>query len=1019
MRAFLRAAIVAALPIVTAPAADFYVATNGNDTWSGTLAAPAANGTDGPFATLARARDAVRRLKDRDVTVLVRGGRYRLKETVVFSLANSAAKGRTTTYAASPGETPVFSSAFPITGWRRLERPPRALPGTARGHVWVASVEGHPAMRTPPDGSSPRFFTLFDGSRRMTRARGKGFSQTNRTPRGSTDYTTVTFPRGAVRSYANLQDAELVVIPMHFWIVNILPIASIDEKTLTLKTSQPGTYPLGKSGMTDRPTAWIENALEVLDEPGEWVLDSASKRLYYWPRDGKPPRNVSAPTLTELIRVEGKIDYDGATDEPVRGLVFRGLSFTGGGRLPWHGRTGWGLQHDWELFDKPTALVRLRGAQGCRVEDCVFRDSGHTAVRMDLHCQGNAVVGNHIRDMGGVGVLLAGYGPGTKDVNKANTVCNNHIHHIGQVHWGSAAIFVWQSGGNRIAHNLIHHLPYNGINVTGRIHHRVLPGPGECSRTVRWHETPEKYRNWGWRDREPYLHARRNIVEYNDIHHAMEVLGDGNCIYVSGAGGSNVVHRNFCHDGDGKYMNAVIRCDDDQHETLISHNVCVRTRGHGEGFISKGDNDIIGNVVADLRPNNRHRGYIVFPYGSVKGSTIQRNILLSCRRDQNVYWQSMRPSRGRQPGLLRETDADCNLYHCTVTPRWAAAHLERERQFGIEKNSRSCDPLFRDINANDFGFKAGSPAASIGIEPIDIGEVGLQPAYRERLLGRAITTRIEPAGGLLRETATVTMTADADGATIHYTLDGTEPTTSSPVYRGPFELARAAYVRARAFAPGATDWTGASAEFTEPPRPIVEDFESATGGWPAPGSETSEDAGSSKYAARVSDERAAGGKRCLRITDGPGQKNSFDPHVVYRCRFAEGKLVGRFDVRIDEATSLFYQWRQYDGAFVRGPSVRIEPQGRVTHDKKTLLTIPTGAWVRFEVACELGERKSDTFSMHVRLPDGSEQTFGDLQTDAGFRRLDWVGFVACGTRETTFHVDNIFVGPGEETGAAR
>ncbi len=717
-----------------APPADFYVATNGNDSWSGTLATPAADGKDGPFATLAHARDAVRNVKDRDVTVLVRGGTYRLKETVFFSLTDSAGKDRTITYAAYPGEPAVFSSAFPVVGWRRLERPPRELPEEARDHVWVAAVGGHPAMRSPPDGRSARFFTLFDGGHRVPRARGKGFSQTNRTPKGSTDYTTIQFPRGAVRSYANLEDAELVVIPMHFWIVNILPIASIDEETLTLKTAQAGTYPLGKSAMTDRPTAWIENVLEVLDVPGEWVLDSAAGRLYYWPEDGDPGDDVAAPALTELVRIEGEIDYEGTADQPVEGLVFRGLTFSGGDRVPWCGRTGWGLQHDWELFDKPTALVRLRGTERCRIEDCTFADSGHTAMRLDLHCRTNAVVGNHIHDVGGVGVLLAGYGPGTKDANRGNTICNNHIHHIGQFYWGSAAVFAWQSGENRIAHNLIHHVPYNGINVTGRIHHRVTPGPGECSRTVRRHEIPEKYGNWGWRDREPYLHARKNIVEYNDIHHAMEVLGDGNCIYVSGCGGGNVVRYNFCHDCNGKYMNAVIRCDDDQHDTLISHNVCVRTCGHGEGFITKGKNNIINNIVADLRPNHRHRGYIVFPYGSVKDSIIERNILLSCRRDQRAYWQSMRPARG-EPGRLRDTRADRNLYHCTVDPSWGTAHLAEERQFGIEEHSRLADPLFLDIDANDFRFNPGSPAPTLGIEPIDVGKAGLEPAYRKRLLG--------------------------------------------------------------------------------------------------------------------------------------------------------------------------------------------------------------------------------------------------------------------------------------------
>ena len=43
-----------------APKADFFVSPSGKDTWSGTHAGGNAAGTDGPFRTLTRARDAVR-----------------------------------------------------------------------------------------------------------------------------------------------------------------------------------------------------------------------------------------------------------------------------------------------------------------------------------------------------------------------------------------------------------------------------------------------------------------------------------------------------------------------------------------------------------------------------------------------------------------------------------------------------------------------------------------------------------------------------------------------------------------------------------------------------------------------------------------------------------------------------------------------------------------------------------------------------------------------------------------------
>ena len=78
--------------------ANFYVATNGNDAWSGRLPAPNAAGTDGPFATLARARDAIRELKatvslQQPVKVLVRGGTYYMPETLVLGSEDKCIPG--------------------------------------------------------------------------------------------------------------------------------------------------------------------------------------------------------------------------------------------------------------------------------------------------------------------------------------------------------------------------------------------------------------------------------------------------------------------------------------------------------------------------------------------------------------------------------------------------------------------------------------------------------------------------------------------------------------------------------------------------------------------------------------------------------------------------------------------------------------------------------------------------------------------------------------------------------------
>ena len=53
-----------------------YVSTSGDDSWSGALPEPNADGADGPFATREAARDELRRLDCDGATVVLRGGAY-------------------------------------------------------------------------------------------------------------------------------------------------------------------------------------------------------------------------------------------------------------------------------------------------------------------------------------------------------------------------------------------------------------------------------------------------------------------------------------------------------------------------------------------------------------------------------------------------------------------------------------------------------------------------------------------------------------------------------------------------------------------------------------------------------------------------------------------------------------------------------------------------------------------------------------------------------------------------------
>lgn len=87
-----------------------YVAPDGDDNGEGTI--------NNPLATLKGARNKVRELKTETegVTVYFRGGFYNWTETVYFYSNDSGYENAEIVYAAYPGETPVFTGGYRVSG---------------------------------------------------------------------------------------------------------------------------------------------------------------------------------------------------------------------------------------------------------------------------------------------------------------------------------------------------------------------------------------------------------------------------------------------------------------------------------------------------------------------------------------------------------------------------------------------------------------------------------------------------------------------------------------------------------------------------------------------------------------------------------------------------------------------------------------------------------------------------------------------------------------------------------------
>ncbi len=698
-----------------ASAAEFYITPIGRDQNPGNKAKP--------YATLQRARDEVRKLIAQglkgNITVWVRGGTYTFQEALILGPEDSGTDQYSITYQAFPGEEPILTSDVEIQGWKKPENMLADLPVPAEGNVWVADV---------PE-SLGRFYTLYDGQGHLRRAQGNGFVPGD-APGGADAadragrLRNLYYPAGAIRNWNNLDDVEIVI--RYSSTMNILALESVDETARVARTSLPGTYPLRKLNRQQRnPSAWVENVLEVLDHPGAWVLNTHTRKLYLWPRT-EEPKGIVAPRLRELIRVEGRNDAAGSADVPVKNLAFRGLTFAHADRDVWSANDI-GIQHDWEMIDKPDALIRLRGAEKCTVQHCKFRDSGGAAIRLDLYAQKNRIEGNEIRYMGQGGIMLIGYGPGAKDVNKQNEILNNHIHHCGLIYWHSVGMMMWQSGENRVANNYIHHMPRHAISLSGvRVPYFARRCESrEICKSLRWEEIGQRNT---WDEIMPFLHTKNNIVEYNEVERVLQKLGDGAGINVTGAGEGNVIRRNYVHDiFANEWVSGCLRTDDWQRGTTWDENVVYRS--NAGAWEHKGGNKVINNYVIDVLPKGYFRIFRDGPGEKIDGTVVERNIFYSSNGAAVFYTFAVGPQQVAKSKIER------NLYYCgnveeTATPKF----LQTLREQGVSKTDAYADPMFVALKHGDFRLKPESPALKMGIKQIDLRGVGLTKDFPKRLL---------------------------------------------------------------------------------------------------------------------------------------------------------------------------------------------------------------------------------------------------------------------------------------------
>jgi hypothetical protein len=746
--------------------ADFYVSGSGNDNWSGKLAEPNKEMTDGPFATIGRAKQAVRIMKRgtyRNIYVLIRGGEYKLTETLVFTPEDSHYDNYKIVYMAYPGENPVISSDVEITGWE-LAKDVKGLPEIAEGKVYSAVL---PELLN----GKKRFYTMYDEGELLPRACSEGFEPTKILKGGDggginwkgmaeAERNLLHFPEGIIKSWSNLEDIEIFVQP-NGYVTNYLTLFSVDEVANTARTALPATYVMRKIDKhlhaMEGGSCRVENVIDYLDSPGEWVVNTEEGLVYYWPTEGEP-KCVTYPTLNQYFFIDGH-DKGGI----VRNISFKGLTFTRGERDVIT-KTDIGLQHEWDMWNKANSMLRFRDVEYCEVDGCRFTNSGGVAIRFDLHAQSNMIKNNLIDYVGGTGILLCGYGPGKLNVNKGNRIINNQIHHCGEFYYQSNGIMIHQSGENIIRNNKLHDLPYDAIVLSGTrpmFFQMTVPNREQVG-SIRTQEIESEalYQSdttdYGtsssgdfvyfkqWPRSAPYYHTRNNMVEDNEIFLVMQKCFDGNAIYLSDVGDGNEIRRNYIHHLNGQGMQQAIRTDAFLKYTTVAENVIYNCKGGGIN-LKYYENNAYNNIIADIHDivyensqgkiNRMFIGYfsIMDVYTRDKmppytGCYIQNNILYKVQSHNTFYRQGVVDNKLTEL-KIEECNIDNNLYYDVNRPDNGKRAVEYYRTRGADKNSIAADPLFRDIHNGDFRLKENSPAYNIGFKDIDMRKIGLTGDY--------------------------------------------------------------------------------------------------------------------------------------------------------------------------------------------------------------------------------------------------------------------------------------------------
>ncbi|MBM3474686.1 MAG: hypothetical protein FJX75_15590 [Armatimonadetes bacterium] len=692
-----------------------YVSPKGDDSWSGRSGEVGA--PNGPFATLARARDEVRKLKaagqlPEGAVVNVASGLYEFRETLKLGPEDSGTEQAPIVYRGVGDEKPILTGGKVLTGWREYEK----------GILWCD-------LKANELAGKPVSVFVFGGEL-QTLAR-----YPNHDPQdphqgtwayvasvdGDDNRTSFHYGEDETHVWERPEDASVHIHPYFDWAWNIVKLAKHEPATRTLTMAGNVSYALH---IGDR--YFIDNLFEELDAPGEWFRDPRTEAFYF-----KPPRLIdAAPAVAATI--DDIVVMDGAQYVTLQGFVLECCNGT---------------------------PIRFTNSSHCVAAGNIVRNCGGWGITV-AGGQYSGARGNDVHDCGHGGISIDG---GNRDTLEPghNFADNNYVHHCARV------VKTYRPGvsvngvGNVVSHNLIHDMPHAALLLGGNENVVEYNHVRHCN--LESADTGGIYfcsRDWT---------QRGNIIRYNLFHHCGG-FGKANS-WAPVQGGK--VKFEYPHFTWGIYL------DDPTTGTLVYGNIVYAAPICGLHNHGGRDNTWENNIVVDapafqagmldpnwsewppIRDRLHQRTQPGSPYlkaypgladynenepEAMTGVRMVRNIFYYTKdgtawlRERNgngwggegcqlLYDMRMKPPHFRQ----NEWDGNCVYLEEGLEPRINLSLYpgggklytwDEWRALGADKTSVLEDPLFVDAKNHDYRLKPDSPALKLGFKPIPVDEIG-------------------------------------------------------------------------------------------------------------------------------------------------------------------------------------------------------------------------------------------------------------------------------------------------------